>query len=85
MDATAADLEVANSKWINLSATLREKEVEVERLQTLEKMAKQANVREDGLRTKVKGFPFPFSFIRYLYLTSIAIFFFFLVFLLTVC
>ncbi|KAI9274541.1 hypothetical protein BDA99DRAFT_432039 [Phascolomyces articulosus] len=48
------DDEKNKCKWINLSGTLREKEAEVERLQTFEKMTKQANVREDSLRSKLE-------------------------------
>ncbi|KAI8140732.1 hypothetical protein BJV82DRAFT_622297 [Fennellomyces sp. T-0311] len=54
LDATAADLEIANSKWINIAASLKEKEAEVERLQAFEIMNKQSNIREDALRGKLE-------------------------------
>ncbi|KAI9316744.1 hypothetical protein BX666DRAFT_193047 [Dichotomocladium elegans] len=53
LDATAADLDVANTKCAQLSNALRDQEAEAEKLGMYKALARESSTREESLRTKL--------------------------------
>ncbi|KAI7880457.1 hypothetical protein K492DRAFT_207547 [Lichtheimia hyalospora FSU 10163] len=53
LDATAADLEIANNRCTQLSNELRRKELEIEKLQLFQIESREAHGREEILRAKL--------------------------------
>lgn len=54
MDETAVDLETSNYRCLQLGSELKCKIHELEKLRIFKFMARQADIREDTLRAKVR-------------------------------